>query len=278
MPSPLHRRAPLPEDVGPPTPDRELVSEHVFRTLCESILSGRRPPGEKLPTQRRLAAELRVNLASVREALRRLEQLRLVEIRHGDATRVRDWRSESSLDIIGHAAFGSGGFDRAILLDVLRARTTILTDAARLAAERHEHVDTHSLYQLAHKIRYAPRPWGYRDYEELLWAVRRLQELDLAFFADIIQGSGNLVYVLVLNTIRDRYLAHHSLFGALVSEHTSLIPLYTGIARAIADGEPETAARLTHELASEQARRLESSIDGHEPDLTPHYEHVVGPA
>ena len=31
-------------------------------------------------------------MASVREAVKRLEQLRLVEVRHGDATRVLDWR------------------------------------------------------------------------------------------------------------------------------------------------------------------------------------------
>ena len=32
-------------------------------------------------------------MASVREAVKRLEQLRLVEVRHGDAMRVRDWRA-----------------------------------------------------------------------------------------------------------------------------------------------------------------------------------------
>src|SRR3954464_4447928 len=70
---------------------RSLVSDEVFRVLCEEILSGTYAPGEKLPTQRRLAADLEVNMASVREAVKRLEQLRLVEVRHGDAMRVRDW-------------------------------------------------------------------------------------------------------------------------------------------------------------------------------------------
>ena len=60
---------------------RPAVSDRVFRALADAVLSGRYAPDEKLPTQRRLATDLGVNMASVREALKRLEQLRLVESR-----------------------------------------------------------------------------------------------------------------------------------------------------------------------------------------------------
>ena len=59
-----------------------MVAGRVFSQLCEDVLSGRYEPGEKLPTQRALAAELDVNMASVREAVKRLEQLGLVEGGH----------------------------------------------------------------------------------------------------------------------------------------------------------------------------------------------------
>src|SRR4051794_41529391 len=90
---------------------RSLVSDQVFRSLAEEILSGRYAPGEKLPTQRTLAAELGVNMASVREAVKRLEQLRLVEGRHGDAMRVRDWREHGGLDGIAPLPFPAGAGD-----------------------------------------------------------------------------------------------------------------------------------------------------------------------
>src|SRR4051812_50174104 len=90
---------------------RSLVSDQVFRSLAEEILSGRYAPGEKLPTQRTLAAELGVNMASVREAVKRLEQLRLLEVRHGDAMRVRDWREHGGVDGGGHRLFRPGGPD-----------------------------------------------------------------------------------------------------------------------------------------------------------------------
>ena len=81
---------------------RSLVSDQVFRLLCADVLAGRYEPGEMLPTQRRLAADLGVNMASVREAVKRLEQLRLVESRQGDGMRVRDWRSAGGLDVLAH--------------------------------------------------------------------------------------------------------------------------------------------------------------------------------
>src|SRR5215213_9078972 len=115
---------------------RSLVSDQVFRALAEEILSGRYAAGEKLPTQRALAAELRVNMASVREAVKRLEQLRLVEVRHGDAMRVRDWREHGGLDVVAHMLLRAGGADRGTVESLLEARRLMLREAARLAAER----------------------------------------------------------------------------------------------------------------------------------------------
>src|SRR3954447_17217462 len=99
-----------------------LVSDQVFGMLCEGILSGRYEPGEKLPTQRTLAAELGVNMAPVREAVKRLEQLGLVEVRHGDAMRVTDWRTSGGLDVIAHVLFAAGGLEHETLKDLMEVR------------------------------------------------------------------------------------------------------------------------------------------------------------
>ena len=104
----------------------------VFAELREAIVSGRYAPGERLPTQRTLAAELEVNMATVREALKRLEQLRLVEVRHGDATRVLDWRTSGGLEAL--ALLGS--VDGEVIAALFEARRLLLTEAARLAAVR----------------------------------------------------------------------------------------------------------------------------------------------
>lgn len=56
----------------------ERTYQMVARSIEEEILSGRVPPGESLPSEERLAAQLGVNRSTVREALRVLEQHGLV--------------------------------------------------------------------------------------------------------------------------------------------------------------------------------------------------------
>src|SRR3712207_7413793 len=87
---------------------RTTASEELFDLLRDAILAGRYAPGEKLPPQRALAREYGLNATTVREAIKRLEQLRLVDVRHGDAMRVADWRTASGLDVIAHVLFNDG--------------------------------------------------------------------------------------------------------------------------------------------------------------------------
>src|SRR5215211_5910772 len=108
------------------------VAGRVFATLSEEILSGRYEPGEKLPTQRMLAAELGVTMTALREALKRLEQLGLVEVRYCDEMRVTDWRARGGLDVIAHVLFAAGGLDRDTLEHLMEARRLMLAEAARL--------------------------------------------------------------------------------------------------------------------------------------------------
>ena len=57
---------------------RSSLPDQVFHRLAADVLAGRYAPGERLPAQRSLAASLGVNMASVREGVKRLEQLKLV--------------------------------------------------------------------------------------------------------------------------------------------------------------------------------------------------------
>src|SRR5204862_7646309 len=113
-----------------------MVAGRVFSRLMEDVLSGRYEPGEKLPTQRALAAELGVNMASLREALKRLEQLGLVEVRHGDAMRVTDWRARGGLQGIAQVHFAAWGLDRDKLRDGQEAQQQMLAESAQGAAAR----------------------------------------------------------------------------------------------------------------------------------------------
>jgi DNA-binding FadR family transcriptional regulator len=222
---------------------RTSVPDQIFVRLCEAILSGRYEPGDALPTQRRLALEFDANLSSVREATARLEQLHLIEVRHGSAMRVLDWRRHGGVDVIGHVLLRAGGFDRATLAHVLEARRLLLTESARLAATRRELAQADRLAELAESI------GTVADDDEA-------QRLDFAFFEELIDAAGNLLFVLIMNTVRDLYLAGAALYRGVVSDRREHLPRYRAIAQAVRDGDGDAAADATSELAKLQEKRM----------------------
>lgn len=230
------------------SPSRRPVSERVFRALCDDVLSGRYAPGEKLPTQRRLAADLDVNMAPVREALKRLEQLRLVESRQGDAMRVTDWRAHGGLDVIAHVLVRSGELDRDTLDGVMEARASMLSEAARLAAGRRNDEQAVRLGEIAAAVAVSEDAGA-------------AQALDFAFFAEVVEASGNVVFALVMNSIRELYFEHADLFRAIVDDGRALADLYGGAASAVDRGAPTEAAAFVRDLAERQAAALTGAIE-----------------
>jgi DNA-binding FadR family transcriptional regulator len=221
--------------------ERTSVPDQVFEQLREAILGGRYAPGERIPTQRALAADLGVNMASVREALGRLEQLRLVETRHGSGTHVRDWRRSGGLDAL--TLLGAGAADPAVGPALFEARRLLLAEAARLAAQRRSETQAATLAELAGAVAAAPD-----DATALL--------ADWSFMAALVEAAGNLVFQLIMNSVRELYLPHAEAFAALVSGRAALLPLYARVADAVRDGEADAAADAIGELAAEQERRM----------------------
>lgn len=220
---------------------RASVPDLVFAELRDAILSGRYAPGDRLPPQRVLAKELGVNMASVREALKRLEQLRLVAVRHGDATRVLDWRRSGGLEALASL----GAMDAETARSLFEARRLLLTEAARLAAERRTDAQAEQLAELARSIASA------EDDEMALVA-------DWAFMATLIDASDNLVFRLIMNSVRQVYLPSSGAFVEMLGD----AELYADAARSVAERDGEAAADAIAALASAQERRLFPEADG----------------
>jgi GntR family transcriptional regulator, transcriptional repressor for pyruvate dehydrogenase complex len=222
---------------------RTTASEELFGVLRDAILAGRYAPGEKLPSQRTLAGEYSLNATTVREAIKRLEQLRLVEVRHGDAMRVLDWRTHGGLDVLASAVLASGTFDVAVLRAVLEARRLLLVEAGRLAADRRSEASALRLHELADELA--------RTADD-----EAAQAIDFAFWTEVVEAAGNLVFLLITNSIRDVYFRHAALFRAVAEERAAVAPLFARVADAVAAGDTDAAAAAVGALTRNQENRL----------------------
>ena len=114
--------------------EKSRRSDQVFAQLLDGILAGEFAPGAKLPPEREICERLNVNRTSVREAVKRLQQARLVEVRQGSGTVVRDYRLYAGLDLIGDLLAPAGRLNRRALRSVLEMRLLLGPELARLAA------------------------------------------------------------------------------------------------------------------------------------------------
>ena len=62
------------------------LSDEVYKQIVSLISSGKLNPGDKIPSERELAADLRISRQSIREALNRAAVMGLIEVRQGEGS------------------------------------------------------------------------------------------------------------------------------------------------------------------------------------------------
>jgi DNA-binding FadR family transcriptional regulator len=91
-------------------------------------------------------------------------------------------------------------------------------------------------------------------------SAEEAQLLDFAYFAELVNAAGNVVFVLITNSIRDLYLQNASAFLPLLEERGSLAPYYRRAALAVRSRDPARAAGAVRRLAEAQEQRLLAAL------------------
>jgi GntR family transcriptional regulator, transcriptional repressor for pyruvate dehydrogenase complex len=125
------------------TPGSSNIATTVYRELRRQILQGELSPGERLPGERELAQRYDTNRNTLREAVRMLEQARLVTVRHGQGVTVADFRKTGTLELLAPFLEASPDLVESahLLEDILPARLLVIEFAARLAVRRADKSD-----------------------------------------------------------------------------------------------------------------------------------------
>jgi GntR family transcriptional regulator, transcriptional repressor for pyruvate dehydrogenase complex len=226
----------------------QSLPEACLQKLEALILSGTLEIGQRLPPERQLAEMLDVSRPVVHQALVELAAKGLVEIRPRKGVYVNDYRLSGSTAILDSLfRYQEGDFSPELLHSLIQARLLIEVQAARLAAENYTLAQ---LYQLK-SIHESQTQLSPNDLEEIV-------DLDFQFHLWVAVASANLVYPLLLNSLKS---VHASLAGRFY-QHASpaviqeVFDFHESLIQAIETHNAELAARIMTEMLKHGERHL----------------------
>lgn len=219
---------------------RSRLSDEIVTIIQQQIMSGAIAPGTRLPTERDLAESFKVNRTTVREALRKLENLDLLDINHGDGVYAKNYLESGSLDLI-KAAIYSGDNCKSIL-DILEVRRIIVPEMASLAAQRRTAAD---LADLRHAVLKADLP---------------MLEKDIKVHQLIARSTHNLLCTIILNFFNQVFRDYGYLYFDDERNVTRSSTFHREILEAIKNRNPEEARRIMQDVLLYAEKAVRSSI------------------
>ncbi len=205
---------------------RLTATEEVSRRLIGLINSGHLKPGDRLPPERTLAAQLQVGRTTIREALKLLTLSGLLEARRGSGTFVR----ENYLNFIAHQVHWPTLLRARDVDLIFEVREALEVQTARLAAERAtpEEVEAIAVYRKLLEL-------GARD-------VQRETEVDIEFHRAIAVAAHNDLLVELMFSLEDLLREYIALSNTMTDNVKSTVREHEAVFEAIRSRDPEAAA------------------------------------
>lgn len=223
-----------------PVLKREALPEQIVRQLLGLVKSGELKPGDRLPAERALADELGVGRPTLREALRALQLLGILDIRHGGGVFVSELQPDTLLGPL-HLFLS---LDRHNLDTILEARKVI--EGALLAFVART-IDDDVIAKLEASL---------AELEQMIEGSEH-EELDRGRFSDLAQEFRAIVEEAVANPILARAVKSLDMLSAATRNRMTSIG---SLEQLLANHRRILEALIAHDpLAAQQA--LEAHID-----------------
>jgi GntR family transcriptional regulator, transcriptional repressor for pyruvate dehydrogenase complex len=223
---------------------REGPGVEVTRRLLEFLLSGDVTPGQRIPSERQLAEALSTGRSTVREAIKSLSLLGLLDQRVGDGT----YMSGSTSDLLPQVIEWGLLLGERRLEDLLEARQFLEVQLTGWAAERRSNSQLNALREIVAEMRAAGD-----DFDRYVAA-------DTRFHLQLAEASDNTVLAQVLTSVQALLHAWASRVIHTAGETATSLAMHEPILRAVEDRDVEAAraAMLAHMVRA--TRRLRESI------------------
>lgn len=227
---------------------RESVVADIARQLLSQLLSGQFIPGTRLPSERQLAENLDVGRSTIREALKALDVLGIIEVRQGDGTYLR----QSTSDLLPQAIEWGLMLGQHKALELIEARRHVEVTIAELAAARADESAIAALRQQLERMRSAEDSAAF-------------VEADVAFHLELADAAANSVLRDILVSIRAllqvwirRAIQHTDGIETTLAEHEELLA-------AVEANSPKRAAAAMRRHMEGASKRLQNSLRDETP-------------
>jgi GntR family transcriptional repressor for pyruvate dehydrogenase complex len=209
------------------------VTDEAILKIKEMITTGRLSPGDRLPPEKELSESLGLSRSSLREAVKALEVIRVLDVRRGDGTYVTSLEPRLLLEAL---SFVVDLHDDRSVLEIFGVRRILEPAAARLAATRMTGEQLDDLERLL-------------ETTTAVEGVEALVQHDLEFHRAISEACGNdylahLVESISSHTVRARIWRGLTQQGAVertIAEHRAILS-----ALRQHDADLASAHALTH--------------------------------
>jgi GntR family transcriptional repressor for pyruvate dehydrogenase complex len=221
--------------------------DDVLEQLREAILSGHIRPGEKLPNERELCETFGVGRPTLREALRSLEAVGMIEVRPGKSG--GSYAVTPSESTVGDALAALVNLRGASLEDLAEFRVDFEAENASWAARRADAGDVTALETAVSEAYLAAADPA---------TLADVAMIDVCWHEALARATKNRLRIAIALGIREAVIRRHSavLQPAAAGEHAAAIPDdIAAVTRAVVAGDAESARRLMREHIDAWTRR-----------------------
>ena len=230
--------------------DRVGLANHAIDQIERLIADGRLQPGQKLPSERELGAKLGVSRPTLREAIRALTMMGILDSRQGDGTYVREFDAGSYLRPARVLLASRGGLDW-----LFEVREILEGAAAALAAER---VTDPEREEVA--VWLAAGPVGEVDPDEVDLDLLRVRDVQLHSL--IVSATHNPLLSAIVASLGAALSESRVMTGQKPEWEVLGMTDLRRVAEAIVQGDPELARRsMVSHLENARQRYQQSAVE-----------------
>jgi GntR family transcriptional regulator, transcriptional repressor for pyruvate dehydrogenase complex len=235
------------ERPAPPValPRREAPSTEVTRHLVDYLLSGALSAGQRIPSERELAKALDVGRSGVREAIKSLSLLGLLDVRQGAGT----YLTSSPSNLLPRVIEWGLLLGEPRVYHLMEVRSHLEVDSAGLAASRRDDRAVARLNELVERMRAADTD------------IDAYVNADIEFHLAIAEATGNEVMANLVRSIQSLLRVWAARVLQSAGETASSLEMHVPIVEAIERKDVDAAREAMAAHMERAYARLRATLD-----------------